>query len=135
VRQTANIKPANIYFKGAQVMSSEKITLKEVDEVCITILMDNTVDLLMADRNIAQRFHVGKDRVTTIAEHGFSALVRVRCGDKQETVLLDTGISPGGCRGDDHPALIQHESGFLGGRLSHSPDQQLGYFCAGTLFQ
>lgn len=77
-------------------MSSEKITLKEVDEVCITILMDNTVDLLMADRNIAQRFHVGKDRVTTIAEHGFSALVRVRCGDKQETVLLDTGISPGG---------------------------------------
>ncbi|MEG3066985.1 MAG: hypothetical protein RQM95_01790 [Syntrophaceticus schinkii] len=52
-------------------MSSEKITLKEVDEICITILMDNTVDLLMADRNIAQRFHVGKDRVTTIAEHGF----------------------------------------------------------------
>jgi len=77
-------------------MLNGEIFLKEVDEVCITILMDNTVDLLMADSDIARRFHVGENRVTTIAEHGFSALIRVRCGDQKETVMLDTGISPGG---------------------------------------
>ncbi len=72
-------------------------SLLEVDEVRITILMDNIVDLLMANRDVAKRFDIqSKNRLFPLAEHGFSALIQVKRGEKQETVVLDAGISSSG---------------------------------------
>jgi 7,8-dihydropterin-6-yl-methyl-4-(beta-D-ribofuranosyl)aminobenzene 5'-phosphate synthase len=68
--------------------------LLEVDEVRVTIVMDNTVDVLTGDSDVARRFHPGPGRpIPPIAEHGFSALICARRGDKSGTVLLDTGAS------------------------------------------
>ena len=75
------------------------IPLLEVDQVKITVIMDNTVDALMASSKIAHRFR----RITNsyppnkpIAEHGFSALIEVKCGDKTGRTILDTGTSING---------------------------------------
>ena len=43
----------------------------------------------------APQFETGMTAVGLIAEHGFSALVRVRRGTPTTTLLFDTGISPG----------------------------------------
>ncbi len=76
--------------------SKSNIPLLEVDEVKITIIMDNTVDLLMASTEVASRFSSYSKDVLPIAEHGFSALIQVKSGDKQGTVLLDTGMTANG---------------------------------------
>ncbi|WP_141241592.1 MBL fold metallo-hydrolase [Methanosarcina spelaei] len=81
-----------------------KDLLLEVDEVKITIIMDNTVDVFMTGNEIVHRFNsssncplIADDGFSPIvAEHGFSAMIQVKCGNKQGTVLLDTGMSPGG---------------------------------------
>ncbi|WP_312202387.1 MBL fold metallo-hydrolase [Anaerospora hongkongensis] len=77
--------------------------LVEVDEVKITIIMDNTFDAFMAGNEVVHRFDfskvpfVAKDGLSTlIAEHGFSAMIQVKCGNKEEAVLYDTGTSPRG---------------------------------------
>ncbi len=71
-------------------------TLLEVDEVKVTIIMDNTVDLLMASTEVASRFNLHSNSYLPIAEHGFSALIQVKSGEKQGTVLLDTGMTENG---------------------------------------
>ncbi|MBP2660754.1 MAG: 7,8 dihydropteroate synthase (methanopterin) [Firmicutes bacterium] len=78
--------------------------LLEVDEVKITIIMDNTIDAFMTGNEIVHRFDFSSNGPlivddgfsTIIAEHGFSAMIQVKCGNKQGTVLLDAGMSPGG---------------------------------------
>jgi len=50
--------------------------LLEVDEVKITIIMDNTVDVFMTGNEIVHRFDLGSD-FPPIAEHGFSAMIQV----------------------------------------------------------
>jgi 7,8-dihydropterin-6-yl-methyl-4-(beta-D-ribofuranosyl)aminobenzene 5'-phosphate synthase len=87
----------------------DPISLQPVDEVVITVLMDNSYDGLMADVGPGRRARL--DRLPTIpaphyeeqrtypglvAEHGFSALVTVRRGATTHTLLFDTGISPDG---------------------------------------
>ena len=77
-------------------MTQSKITLPEVEEMKIKIIMDNNVDLLMASTEIVHRFPLGPnpfDRHLPIAEHGFSVLIEVRQGKKGGTVLFDTGVS------------------------------------------
>ncbi|ONH28816.1 MBL fold metallo-hydrolase [Pseudofrankia asymbiotica] len=86
----------------------DPVSLAPVDEVVITTLMDNTFDGLLAgdDRVRRSRLGVGlvgapqfEDGLTTAglrAEHGFSALVRVRRGETVTTLLFDTGVSPDG---------------------------------------
>lgn len=69
--------------------------LLEVDEVKITIIMDNTVDVFMTGNEIVHRFDLSSD-FPPIAEHGFSAMIQVKSGNKQGTVLLDLGISASG---------------------------------------
>lgn len=71
-------------------------SLLEVDEIKVTIIMDNTVDLLMASTEVASRFNLHSNSYLPIAEHGFSALIQVKNGKKQGTVLLDTGMSENG---------------------------------------
>jgi 7,8-dihydropterin-6-yl-methyl-4-(beta-D-ribofuranosyl)aminobenzene 5'-phosphate synthase len=87
----------------------DPIRLGPVDEVVVTMLMDNSYDGLLADSGPARRFGLGRSpnvastvmdgeqtKSGLVAEHGFSALVTTRRGDRSHTVLFDTGISPRG---------------------------------------
>jgi 7,8-dihydropterin-6-yl-methyl-4-(beta-D-ribofuranosyl)aminobenzene 5'-phosphate synthase len=90
------------------------VDLKPVDSVHITILVDNVTDPLMVDQPGAVRVSWPKaltgalpraSALTSpdsgvpdalVAEPGFSALVRLRKGTRQRTLLFDTGVSPSG---------------------------------------
>ena len=75
---------------------SAPLTLSPVDGVQITLVMDNAIDLLMAGADVVRRFPLGPtpfERPLPVAEHGFSALIRVGAGEKSGTVLFDTGAS------------------------------------------
>lgn len=84
-------------------MSKPAIRLAELDEVRITLAMDNSFDMLLQSDDIARRFpnspewlprfSANPDLALPIAEHGFSALISARQGDRQETLLFDTGVS------------------------------------------
>ncbi|HSH80154.1 MAG TPA: MBL fold metallo-hydrolase [Herpetosiphonaceae bacterium] len=77
-------------------MAGEPLSLAPLDEVRITLVMDNAIDLLMAGNDVVQRLSMGPnpfDRPSPYAQHGFSALIRTRRGDKHATVLFDTGVS------------------------------------------
>jgi len=80
-------------------MLQATIPLLEVDEAHITIIMDNSLDILMAGSEVARRYPLRSDlfeHAQPLAEHGFSAVIRVKRGDKAGTVLFDTGVSPQG---------------------------------------
>lgn len=77
--------------------------LVAVDEVQVTIIMDNTFDAFMAGNEMVHRFDFSKSPFiaddglsTLVAEHGFSAMIQVKCGNKEGAVLYDTGTSPRG---------------------------------------
>ena len=84
----------------------DPITLKPVDEVVVTTLVDNVYDATLGGQEtitrapfaagIAQapQFESGTTQVGLMAEHGFSALVSVRTGSSTTSVLFDTGLSP-----------------------------------------
>ena len=84
----------------------DPITLAPVDEVAVTVLVDNTYDaLLIGDERVrrpsfavgtapAPQFVGGTTMAGLVAEHGFAALVTVRRGDRTTSVLFDTGLSP-----------------------------------------
>ncbi|MBI3245577.1 MAG: MBL fold metallo-hydrolase [Deltaproteobacteria bacterium] len=70
--------------------------LKEVDTVEILTILDNTVDMLLPDAAKAKRPPRSPDVLTKeslIAEHGFSALVKVTNGNTSESLLFDAGLS------------------------------------------
>jgi Metal-dependent hydrolases of the beta-lactamase superfamily II len=86
-----------------KILMKKDNPLLEVDEVKITIVMDNTIDAFMTDNKIVHRFAMSKSPLisadgfsTLIAEHGFSAMIQVKRGNRQATVLLDAGMSPNG---------------------------------------
>lgn len=83
--------------------------VEPVDEVVVTMLMDNSYDGLLANMGAADRRGLvktpaspssvmvdGETKPGLIAEHGFSALVTVRRANRTHTLLFDTGISPNG---------------------------------------
>lgn len=83
------------------------MSLQEIDEVTITILMDNSTDLLLTNSEHAIRMPlILKERINLpppIAEHGFSALVNVVKYDRNKNTkanhhsfLFDTGVSENG---------------------------------------
>ncbi len=86
----------------------DPVRLEPVDEVHVTTLVDNTHDaLLVGDDRVrrasfgpattaAPQFEGGATAVGLVAEHGFSALVTVRRGDRSTTLLFDAGLTPGG---------------------------------------
>lgn len=70
--------------------------LKEVDKVEILTVLDNTVDMLLPDAEKVKRPPRHADAMTReslIAEHGFSALVKVTNGNTSELLLFDAGLS------------------------------------------
>jgi 7,8-dihydropterin-6-yl-methyl-4-(beta-D-ribofuranosyl)aminobenzene 5'-phosphate synthase len=77
-------------------MSHIEIELLEVDSVQVTVVMDNTIDMLMSPTEVAKRFPMRSnplERPIPIAEHGFSLLVQVQQDDKTSAVLFDGGAS------------------------------------------
>jgi 7,8-dihydropterin-6-yl-methyl-4-(beta-D-ribofuranosyl)aminobenzene 5'-phosphate synthase len=81
-------------------MSPRTIALQPVDEVRVTVVTDNVIDVLLASSDVAKRLklpaEVRLDTQLPIAEHGFSALLDVRSGQRRAQILFDTGISPRG---------------------------------------
>src|SRR3984885_1338238 len=90
------------------------IELEPVDRIQLTVLMDNVTDPLLVDQDRVTRLNWPKARLgavpragsrtspddgvpdALVAEPGFSALVRLRKGERERTLLFDTGVSPGG---------------------------------------
>jgi len=80
-------------------MARTLITPPEVDEVEVSIIVDNSFDMLMASSEVAHRFPLGPhafENPLPVAEHGFSALIRVKNETSRGTVLFDTGITKTG---------------------------------------
>lgn len=92
--------------RPAEGPAVDPIALEPVDEVRITTLVDNTFDALLGGderttrpkmrlgRTEAAQFEGGTTNAGLVAEHGFAALVTVRRGDTETTLLFDTGLSP-----------------------------------------
>jgi len=73
------------------------VSLKTVDRVEITTLIDNYVDVLLPSTDVIKRPPLatqGKVKADTfIAEHGLSLLVTVYQGENKHAILLDTGYT------------------------------------------
>ena len=91
----------------------DPIALEPVDELTVTMLVDNSYDGLMVDMGPAHRaamgltppvsapqFVQGETVPGLVAEHGFAAMVTTRRGDRSHTLLFDTGVSPYGLSGN-----------------------------------
>ena len=76
-------------------MTDQTISLKPVDRVEITTLVDNYVDVLLPSSDVVTRPSLDRDGQistdTLIAEHGLSLLVTVYGEKDRHTILLDTG--------------------------------------------
>jgi 7,8-dihydropterin-6-yl-methyl-4-(beta-D-ribofuranosyl)aminobenzene 5'-phosphate synthase len=74
---------------------SEQISLKPVDGVDVTILVDNTMDVLLPGNEVAHRAPI---RSTTfespplLAEHGYSLLLTIHHEGRSESLLYDAGL-------------------------------------------
>ncbi len=74
----------------------ETLAPTPVDQVDISIIVDNNIDLLMESTEVAKRYPLDPkpfEKIFSIGEHGFSALIEVRSGNKKAQVLFDAGIS------------------------------------------
>ena len=72
--------------------------LKAVDWLEITILVDNSIDVFLPSTAEIRRARIPTDLPwgdykALISEHGYSALVTVRTGDRSASLLFDAGVS------------------------------------------
>src|SRR5258708_6413019 len=77
-------------------MPREARSLPGVGAVPIRLIMEHPVDRLMPSTEVARRHPLGPnpfEHPQPMAEHGFSALIEVRDGEKRGTVLCDSGVS------------------------------------------
>ena len=72
------------------------MNLREVENVQVTCLVDNSVDVLLQSTGIAKRAQLKEDWDTRplLAEHGFSAFLSLEINGKRRNVLFDTGLDP-----------------------------------------
>jgi 7,8-dihydropterin-6-yl-methyl-4-(beta-D-ribofuranosyl)aminobenzene 5'-phosphate synthase len=70
--------------------------LREVEKVEVTCLVDNNVDVLLPNTEVARRPVLSQNwyERPLIAEHGFSAAVTVEWGGRKRRILLDSGLDP-----------------------------------------
>ena len=126
--------------RAAPGAAVDPIALQPVDELEITVLVDNGYDALLAGTEVATRAGLGAaPRVPAaqyvdgqgltglVAEHGFSAVVRTRRGGREHTLLFDTGISPEGMSGNGR-RLDVDPSAFEAVVLSHGHGDHTGGF-------
>src|SRR5690242_20668000 len=77
--------------------STDIAHLQTVDSVDATILVDNSIDILMASTDHVTRPPLTWDWSTKpqlIAEHGYSLLFSVQRKGTIKTILYDAGLSP-----------------------------------------
>jgi 7,8-dihydropterin-6-yl-methyl-4-(beta-D-ribofuranosyl)aminobenzene 5'-phosphate synthase len=79
-------------------MAENSTSLKPVDRLEITILVDNSIDVFLPSTAEIRRAQIPTDlpwgeRKSLISEHGYSALVTVRTGDRSASLLFDAGVS------------------------------------------
>ena len=77
---------------------SDRATLEPIDAAEVTIVVDNSIDILLANERMAQRaplHHDWSERDQLIAEHGYSLLLTVRYGNQTESLLYDAGLGRG----------------------------------------
>ena len=74
--------------------------LQPVDAVEVTVLVDNVVDVLLPETEVARRPAIDYgmlegDRAKLLAEHGLSLLLTVERDGERATVLYDAGLGAG----------------------------------------
>ncbi len=75
------------------------LTLRPADRVEVLSIMDNSIDVLMANTPVARRAARARDSFTRPqlrAEHGVAMLVTVFSGVKSDSFLFDTGVTVDG---------------------------------------
>jgi len=74
-----------------------KFQIREAEQVEILTLQDNWVDVTVADNtkviSRAKPLKAGELRNSILAEHGYSAVVRITAGNRTRTLLFDFGFS------------------------------------------
>ena len=72
------------------------MTLREVEKVEITCLVDNNVDVLLPSTEVARRPPITKNWFDKplIAEHGFCAALTLHGSAAKRRLLLDSGLDP-----------------------------------------
>jgi 7,8-dihydropterin-6-yl-methyl-4-(beta-D-ribofuranosyl)aminobenzene 5'-phosphate synthase len=76
---------------------SERVSLQPVDAANVTILVDNSIDLLLSSSEVAQRPRVAYDmwereREQLIAEHGLSLLLTIEREGRRASLIYDAGL-------------------------------------------
>ena len=74
---------------------NDRVALDPVDAADVTILVDNSVDILLTGDRVAQRaplHHNWSEREQLIAEHGYALLLTIRYADHTESLLYDAGL-------------------------------------------
>ena len=71
-----------------------EMILKEVDKVEVTCLVDNNVDLLLPNTEVARRPILTRNwyEQTLVAEHGFCAVLTLHIDGIKHRLLLDSGL-------------------------------------------
>lgn len=76
------------------------MSIREIEKISITILMDNSTDLLLKNSDHALRIPLIMNEKLNlpppVAEHGFSALVKIVKHNSQTQYLFDTGVTENG---------------------------------------
>jgi 7,8-dihydropterin-6-yl-methyl-4-(beta-D-ribofuranosyl)aminobenzene 5'-phosphate synthase len=125
--------------RPAEGPAADPVGLLPVDEITVTILVDNFFDALLASAEgvtrpspasgvvMAPQFESGRTVAGLRAEHGFSALVTVRRGSTESMLLFDTGASPDGLAVNAE-RLALDLGGLQGVVLSHGHFDHAGGF-------
>ena len=76
-------------------MTLETVALQPVDSAEVTVVVDNSIDILMASTDVARRVPLGPSLFAAEqlrAEHGYALLLTVHRGDDVQSVLYDAGL-------------------------------------------
>jgi 7,8-dihydropterin-6-yl-methyl-4-(beta-D-ribofuranosyl)aminobenzene 5'-phosphate synthase len=74
---------------------ADRVTLEPVDAADVTILVDNSVDILLTNERMAQRaplHHNWAERDQLVAEHGYALLLTIHSNNHTDTILYDAGL-------------------------------------------
>jgi 7,8-dihydropterin-6-yl-methyl-4-(beta-D-ribofuranosyl)aminobenzene 5'-phosphate synthase len=72
------------------------MALKDIDKAEVTCLVDNSVDVLLPDTQVAYRPSLGEKwfERSLVAEHGFSAAIKMEINGTEHRLLFDSGLNP-----------------------------------------
>src|SRR5215469_471322 len=70
--------------------------LRDLEKAEITCLVDNNVDILLPNTQLAHRPSLGENwfERSLIAEHGFSVVLKLEINGTEHKLLFDSGLSP-----------------------------------------